>query len=98
MFDQFCFFCQWSHNYNEIADAKKEALHRGLPAPIISVAEYLGTHGHGFRWGPKLTSAGEGAKISLEFALGAVVIASLLLVVVPEHGLVIFPITGAVII
>jgi hypothetical protein len=65
-----------------------------LPNPIISVAEYLGTHGHGFEWGPKLTAAGEGAKITLEFALAVIVLATVLLVIVPEHGLLVFPLAG----
>jgi hypothetical protein len=28
------------------------ALKRGLPNPIITVAEYLATDGYGFLWGP----------------------------------------------
>ena len=68
---------------------------RGLPNPIITVAEYLGTNGRGFRWGPDLTVAGEAAKISLEFAAGIVELSSVLLVTVPFYGVWLFPLTGA---
>ena len=67
---------------------------RGLPNPIITVAEYLGTDGCGFKWGPDLTAAGEAAKISLEFAAGFVGLSSVLLVTAPFYGFWLFPITG----
>ncbi len=54
--------------------------------------------GNGFAaWGPKFTAAGECARISLEFALAAVVISSVLIVIVPTHGIVLFPCTGEII-
>ena len=71
-----------------------EALKRGLPNPITTVAEYLGTDGFGFRWGPDFTAAGEGARVTLRFAAGAIVISSILLVVVPTYGIIGFTITG----
>ena len=85
---------QWAYNYDEILDAKGQALKRGLPNPIITVAEYLGSEGRGFRWGPDFTVAGEASMISLQFAAGVVGLASVLLVSAPFYGVWVFPLTG----
>ncbi len=59
---------------------------------------YVLIQGNGFAaWGPKFTAAGECARISLEFALAAVVTSSVLIVIVPTHGIVFFPCTGEII-
>lgn len=84
----------WDINYDQLQDAKLDALMRGLPSPIISIAEYLATNGHGFSWGPMFTAAGDGAKVTLEFALASTIITTVLIIVVPSHGICLFPLSG----
>jgi len=77
-----------------VADAKTAALQRGLPDPILTLAEYFGSDGYGFQWGPSYTIAGDRAKIALQFALAILILSTVLMAVIPFYGLVVFPLVG----
>jgi dual oxidase maturation factor 1 len=85
---------QWEQDYHTLADAKTNALQRGLPDPILTLAEYFGSEGYGFRWGPMYTLAGDRAKVALEFALAVLILSTVLVAVIPFYGLAIFPLVG----
>lgn len=54
---------------DDMIDAYDEALHRGLPYPILTVAEYLSLNEEGFGWGRAYRSAGYFSCIALWWVL-----------------------------
>lgn len=49
----------------EMSDCFKDALYRGTPFPIVSLAEYFSLHQEGFSWGGKYREAGYYASVML---------------------------------
>jgi len=64
----------------------KAALVKGLPYPILTVAEYLSLDSEGFCWGRSYRQAGYYTNILLWTAFGAWCIMTFLLCVIPRYG------------
>ncbi|XP_076271909.1 dual oxidase maturation factor 1 mol isoform X2 [Rhynchophorus ferrugineus] len=73
-------------NANLMGDKFKEALQRGLPFPILSVAEYFTLGQEGLAWGGQYRSAGYFAIIMLWTAFAIWLLMNLMLIVVPRYG------------
>lgn len=54
---------------NEMGNSYKNALKRGLPYPILTVAEYFSLGQEGFAWGGQYRAAGYYASIWLWYLL-----------------------------
>ncbi|XP_046994995.1 dual oxidase maturation factor 2-like [Schistocerca americana] len=78
----------------EMGDSYREALVRGLPFPILTVAEYLSLGQEGFAWGGRYRAAGYYGSVFLWAALASWVMMNLLLVVVPRYGAYAMTVTG----
>ncbi|XP_041979575.1 dual oxidase maturation factor 2 isoform X2 [Aricia agestis] len=61
-------------------------LRRGLPYPVLSVAEHFAAEHEGFEWGAKYRAAGYTTGTLLWTALALWLLMNLLLVVVPRYG------------
>ncbi|KAI5751593.1 hypothetical protein M8J77_009053 [Diaphorina citri] len=75
----------WIGSY-EMGESYREGLVRGLPFPILTVAEYFSLGQEGFAWGGQYRAAGYYAGILLWAAFAAWLLMNLLLVVVPRYG------------
>lgn len=73
----------------------QHALAKGLPFPILTVAEYLSQDGEGFCWGRKYRAAGYYASLLLWAAFATWLLMNILLCAVPRYGLYFMQITGA---
>lgn len=62
------------------------ALKRGLPYPILTVAEYFSLGREGFAWGGQYRAAGYFASIMLWASFASWLLMNLLLVAVPRYG------------
>ncbi|GLV34719.1 moladietz [Carabus blaptoides fortunei] len=70
---------QMGHNYNE-------ALKRGMPFPVLTVAEYFSAGQEGFSWGGQYRAAGYFASIMLWTSFASWLLMNLLVAVVPRYG------------
>lgn len=64
----------------------RAGLTRGLPYPVLSVAEHFAVQHEGFEWGAKYRAAGYTTSTLLWTALALWLLMNLLLVVVPRYG------------
>ncbi|XP_001607607.2 dual oxidase maturation factor 1 isoform X2 [Nasonia vitripennis] len=71
---------------HEMTDCFKDALFRGTPFPIVSLAEYFSLHQEGFSWGGKYREAGYYASVMLWTSFASWSMTGLLLVMVPRYG------------
>ncbi|XP_012272668.1 dual oxidase maturation factor 1 isoform X2 [Orussus abietinus] len=76
----------WWRTPTEMSESFKEALYRGAPFPIISLAEYFSLHQEGFSWGSKYREAGYYSSIMLWACFASWLLMMLLLMVVPRYG------------
>lgn len=83
------------HGSTEMGESYREALVRGLPFPILTVAEYFSLGEEGFTWGGQYRAAGYYGSIFLWAALASWLLMNLLLVVVPRYGAYMMILTGA---
>ncbi|KAK9501853.1 hypothetical protein O3M35_012504 [Rhynocoris fuscipes] len=72
----------------------KAGLERGLPFPILTVAEYFTLGQEGFTWGGNYRHAGYYTSILLWTAFASWLVMNLLLVVVPRYGACAMVLTG----
>ncbi|KAK3878218.1 hypothetical protein Pcinc_017129 [Petrolisthes cinctipes] len=72
----------------------RDALVKGLPYPILTVAEYLSLDDEGLAWGRYYRSAGYYTSITLWAALASWVLMNILLVNVPRYGAYTMTVTG----
>lgn len=70
----------------DMHNSYKEALKRGLPYPILTVAEYFSLGREGFAWGGQYRAAGYFASIMLWASLASWFLMNLLLIAVPRYG------------
>ncbi|XP_059095294.1 dual oxidase maturation factor 1-like [Tigriopus californicus] len=70
------------------------AIQKGLPNPVITVAEYLDQRGGAFQWGASFSAAGYFTSVILCFAMTTHSVSLVLLVLIPSHGLRVTGITG----
>ncbi|CAG9771098.1 unnamed protein product [Ceutorhynchus assimilis] len=75
----------WVDSY-QMGDSFQKALVRGLPFPVLSVAEYFTVGQDGLAWGGQYRAAGYFAIIMLWTAFAFWVLMNLMLIVVPRYG------------
>ncbi|EDW37035.1 GL25732 [Drosophila persimilis] len=76
----------------------RHALQRGLPFPILTVAEYFSLGREGFSWGGQYRAAGYFASIMLWSSLASWLLMNLLLIAVPRYGAYMKALTGALLV
>jgi len=72
----------------------KKALAKGLPFPILTIAEYLSQDGEGFCWGRRYRLSGYYASILLWGAFCSWLLMNVLLCAVPRYGVYCMQLTG----
>ncbi|XP_060535968.1 dual oxidase maturation factor 2 [Cylas formicarius] len=70
----------------QMGDSFREALVRGLPYPVLTVAEHFATGQDGLAWGGQYRAAGYFAAVALRTSFAAWLLMNLMLVVVPRYG------------
>lgn len=83
---------------HDMQDSYHQALKRGLPYPILTVAEYFSLGREGFAWGGQYRAAGYFASIMLWASFASWLIMNLLLVAVPRYGAYTKVVTGLLLI
>eukprot|EP00095_Tigriopus_kingsejongensis_P001024 maker-scaffold587_size153100-snap-gene-0.22 protein:Tk01024 transcript:maker-scaffold587_size153100-snap-gene-0.22-mRNA-1 annotation:"moladietz" len=78
----------------QLQEEYRQALVKGLPFPILTVAEYLAVDAEGFCWGRNYREAGYFTSIFLWTAFILWIIMNILLVVVPRYGAYMMTMTG----
>nr|CAD7590112.1 unnamed protein product [Timema genevievae] len=76
----------------------REALVRGLPFPILTVAEYFSLGQEGFTWGGQYRAAGYYGAILLWASFAMWLLMNLMLVVVPRYGAYSMMVTGVLLV
>ncbi|XP_013789395.2 dual oxidase maturation factor 1-like, partial [Limulus polyphemus] len=79
----------------EIKEEYREALIKGLPFPILTIAEYLSQDLEGFCWGRRYRMAGYYSYILLWTAFALWLLMDILLCTVPRYGAFCLQLTGA---
>lgn len=82
----------------QLQDEFRKALVKGLPFPILTVAEYLSVDAEGFCWGRGYRNAGYMTSIFLWAAFVSWLAMNLLLIVVPRYGAYLMTLTGSLMI
>lgn len=72
----------------------QRALAKGLPFPILTVAEYLSQDSEGFCWGRRYRQAGYYGSLLLWTSFAAWILMNILLCAVPRYGLFMMQLTG----
>lgn len=80
---------------HDMGNSYRNALKRGLPYPILTVAEYFSLGEEGFAWGGQYRAAGYYASIMLWASLASWLLMNLLLIAVPRYGAYTKILTGA---
>ncbi|XP_076360700.1 dual oxidase maturation factor 2-like isoform X2 [Tachypleus tridentatus] len=80
----------------EVKDGYREALVKGLPFPILTIAEYFSQELEGFCWGRRYRMAGYYSYILLWTAFGLWLLMNVLVCTVPRYGAFCMQLTGAV--
>ncbi|XP_076360944.1 dual oxidase maturation factor 1-like isoform X2 [Tachypleus tridentatus] len=80
----------------ELKEEYKEALIKGLPFPILTIAEYLSQDLEGFCWGRRYREAGYYSNILLWTAFSSWLLMNILLCMVPRYGAYCMQLTGGV--
>lgn len=83
---------------SDMSNNYKDALRRGLPYPILTVAEYFSLGREGFSWGGQYRAAGYYASILLWASLASWLLMNLLLLAVPRYGAYMKALTGFLIV
>lgn len=71
---------------DDMGNSYRKAIRRGLPYPILTVAEYFSLGQEGFAWGGRYRAAGYYASILLWASFASWILMNLLLVSVPRYG------------
>ncbi|XP_022182880.1 dual oxidase maturation factor 1 [Myzus persicae] len=71
---------------HEMGESYQAALYRGMPFPILTVAEYFSLGQEGFAWGGQYRAAGYYGSIFLWTAFVLWFLMNVLLIVVPRYG------------
>ena len=80
---------------DQLQDEFKQALKKGLPYPILTVAEYMGVDAEGFCWGRNYRQAGYYASFFLWASFALWLLMNVMMVVVPRYGAYLMTMTGA---
>jgi len=79
----------------DMRDQYKQALVKGLPYPILTVAEHFKLNTESFGWGFNYRSAGYYANIALTAALVSWILMNIMLVNIPRYGAYLMAVTGS---
>ncbi|XP_065160807.1 dual oxidase maturation factor 1 isoform X2 [Atheta coriaria] len=79
---------------DQMGDSFKDALFKGLPYPILTVAEYFSLGQEGLSWGGQYRAAGYYAIIMLWTCFALWLLMNLMLIVVPRYGAVLMTAVG----
>ncbi|KAG5866555.1 hypothetical protein JTB14_025255 [Gonioctena quinquepunctata] len=83
----------WLDSY-QMGTSFREALVRGLPFPILTVAEYFTIGQEGLAWGGQYRAAGYFAIIMLWTSFAIWLLMNLMLIVVPRYGALLMTVCG----
>lgn len=78
----------------EMRQEHQRALAKGLPFPILTVAEYLSQDSEGFCWGRRYRQSGYYASLLLWASFASWILMNILLCAVPRYGLFMMQLTG----
>ena len=78
----------------QLKEEYQAALRKGLPYPILTVAEYMSVDAEGFCWGRTYRAAGYYCSVFLWSSFVLWILMNLLLVVVPRYGAYTMSLTG----
>ena len=78
----------------QLQEEFNKALRKGLPYPILTVAEYISVDAEGFCWGRMYRQAGYYTSVFLWAAFALWIFMNVLLVVVPRYGAYVMSLTG----
>lgn len=78
----------------EMRQEHQKALAKGLPFPILTVAEYLSQDSEGFCWGRRYRQSGYYASLLLWTSFACWILMNILLCAVPRYGLFMMQLTG----
>lgn len=78
----------------EMKQEHQKALAKGLPFPILTVAEYLSQDSEGFCWGRRYRQSGYYASLLLWTSFASWILMNILLCAVPRYGLFMMQLTG----
>lgn len=78
----------------QLKEEFKAALSKGLPYPILTVAEYMAVDAEGFCWGRNYRTAGYYTSVALWASFALWLIMNIMLVTVPRYGAYTMSLTG----
>merc|ERR1719367_607649 len=79
----------------QLAEEFKKGLKKGLPFPILTVAEYMSVDAEGFCWGRNYRQAGYYSSFFLWFSFALWLLMNMMFVIVPRYGAYLMSCTGA---
>merc|ERR1712223_1213753 len=80
---------------DQLKDEYRKGLKKGLPFPILTVAEYMSVDAEGFCWGRNYRQAGYYASFFLWASFAVWLLMNVMLVIVPRYGAYLMSLTGA---
>merc|ERR1719266_3114475 len=80
---------------DQLQQEYKKGLKKGLPFPILTVAEYMSVDAEGFCWGRNYRQAGYYAEFFLWFSFALWLLMNMMMVIVPRYGAYLMSCTGA---
>jgi len=80
---------------DQLKEEYKKGLKKGLPFPILTVAEYMSVDAEGFCWGRNYRQAGYYCSFFLWFSFALWLLMNVMMVVVPRYGAYLMSLTGA---
>merc|ERR1719219_400256 len=83
---------------DQLEEEFKKGLKKGLPFPILTVAEYMAVDAEGFCWGRNYRQAGYYCEFFLWFSFALWLLMNMMMVVVPRYGAYLMSLTGAMMI
>merc|ERR1719357_2005311 len=83
---------------DQLREEYKKGLKKGLPFPILTVAEYMSVDAEGFCWGRNYRQAGYYCSFFLWFSFALWLLMNMMMVVVPRYGAYLMSLTGAMMI
>merc|ERR1711971_943274 len=80
---------------DQLQQEYKKGLKKGLPFPILTVAEYMSVDAEGFCWGRNYRQAGYYCEFFLWFSFALWLLMNMMMVIVPRYGAYLMSCTGA---
>jgi len=80
---------------DQLREEYKKGLKKGLPFPILTIAEYMSVDAEGFCWGRNYRKAGYYTEFFLWVSFALWLLMNMMMVVVPRYGAYLMSLTGA---